>query len=592
MIPESYQILFVLATIVLMLAVLVTDKFKPSFVFVFTVAVLIFGGSLTLGDFIEGTINVSILTIFALIILAAGVNDNFDLAGFFDRLFGQSKSPRGFILKMGLSVSAVSSVMNNTPVVAMMMPYVYQWGKKHNVNPSKLLMPLSFSAIVGGVITLIGTSTNLVLNGLLIENGLEGLSFGDFFLPGILVTLACLGFMFLLGPVLLKDNKEILKNLEENAREYLVETVIPADSPLAGITVQGAGLRNLESVFLSEIIRGDVLVSPVRPNTVLIEGDRLLFAGDTDSVLKLLEEKEGLEIAKNRKYAMGDNSEIIEAIVTQNSQLDRHTAKEVGFRQRFDAAIIGIHRQGIKRGGKIGHQQLAAGDLLLLTAGPAFHDRISRMGDMIIINRFARTKTAPPAKRWMFILSLLAMISMVIGGILPLFPALLILLLVQFLLNFMDMEKIRNHFSFDLLLMLVAALALGRALVDSGAADWLTGALFHNIENWSPLTILIGVFAASFILTSMVTNVAAIAIVFPIIFGLSHVEDLPMEALFLTAAFGASCCFATPFAYQTNLMVMEAGDYGFKDFLRFGLPVSLVYATVFLTFAAFKFDLL
>lgn len=591
MIPASFQIAYVLGIIGLMIIIMITDKIKTSLVFLIAIALLLVGGSVSLDDTLAGVSNPSIITIFALIVITAGINDNYDLALFFEKIFGKAGHQRTFIWRMGLSVSAISSVMNNTPVVAMMMPYVYKWGRDHKINPSRLLIPLSFSAIVGGVITLIGTSTNLVLNGLLEENSQPLLHFGDFVIPGILVTLGCLLFLFLFGPWLLRDKKEILKNLEENPREYLVETKISNDSEPAGKTVEQAGLRNLNGIFLTEIIRNERHITPVRPNEVLQNNDILLFAGDTGSTLELIKKVKGLELSKQSKFQIDDNAEVVEAVITQNSTLDRRTVKEIGFREKYDAAIIGIHRQGEKVSGKIGAQTMRAGDLLLLTAGPEFRDRNHRNNDLLIINTISRSEKVAPARTTIFIIASLLAIGLAVAGFINLLNAVMIILFVQVLLKLTSLETVKKNVSFDLLIILVSSLAIGKALIDSGAADFFTNEFFKNAHNWNPLMILGGVFFMTFLLTSFITNVAAVTIIFPIVFSLASQTTLPAGALYLTAAYAASCCFATPFAYQTNLMVMEAGNYSFNDFLRIGIPMSIVYALIFLTFAAFKFNL-
>lgn len=571
---------------------LVADRFKASLVFAVTVAFLLIGNSLSVSQFLEGFSNPSIITIFTLILITAGFNEYFSLASFFEKLFGKTSGQRGFILRMGLAVSTVSSIMNNTPVVAMMMPYIYKWGKNRDINPSRLLMPLSFAAILGGVITLIGTSTNLVLNGLLTDSAQIPLGFGDFFLPGIAVTLVCLLFMFLLGPSLLPDNGKNLESLQQKAREYLVETTIHPGSPLIGRNVETAGLRNLKSVFLTEIIRGDLRITPVRPTHTLKADDILLFAGEKDSMLELIGNTPGLDLSKQKQFAVSGNGEIVEAIVTQNSQLDRRTVKEVGFREKYDAAIIGVHRHGEKLLGKIGSLPLHTGDLLLMTTGNEFKERIARNNDVLIINTIAQREKLKRSKVAIFITSSLLAIGLSIAGILPLLPALMLILFTQILLGMITIEKAKQNISFDLLLILVSALAIGQALIQSGAADWLTAQIFQNASEWSRLSILTGIFVSTFVLTSLVTNIAAITIIFPIALSLAQSGVADPTAIFLTAAFGASCCFATPIAYQTNLMVMEAGNYRFKDFLKFGLPLSLVYAVVFLAFATFKYNLL
>ena len=592
MIPQHLQIAFVLITILLLIATLVWDRIKTSWAFLAAVGLLALGGSVEVESFVAGISNPSILTIFILIIITAGINDFFDLAAYFEKLFGSAGNQRSFILRMGLSVSAISSVMNNTPVVAMMMPYVYQWGRKHGINPSRLLIPLSYSAILGGVITLIGTSTNLVLNGLLGENGHPLLGFGDFFIPGVLVTLGCLFFLYLAGPWLLRDKKEILKSLEENAREYLVESTLVEGSQLSNKTVEEAGLRNLESVFLSEIIRDNVRISPVKPTEILKDEDVLLFAGETKSTLEFIKKTQGLELHKKEKLQIKDNAEIIEAIVTQNSLLDRQTVKQSGFREKYDAAIIGIHRAGEKMGGKIGAMQLRTGDLLLLTAGPEFRSRNKRGNDLLIINALERKEELSPKNKLIFFGSLLISAGLAIFGVLSLFNALMIILLTQLVIRMTNVENIKKNISFDLLIILISALSIGDALLNSGAADYITGIFFSNAANWSPLGVVAGVFVATLLLTSFITNVAAITIIFPIVLSLAAVSPVSEHVLFLTAAYAASCCFITPFAYQTNLMVMEAGNYNFNDFLRVGIPTSLVYTIIFLTFATLKFKLL
>ena len=592
MLAPELQIPFVLGTILLMIVVLVTDRFKASLVFLLASTALILAGSIGVPDLVDGIRNPSILTIFALILITAGINEHFDLGAFFDRLFGKAGNQRSFIIRMGLSVSAVSSVMNNTPVVAMMMPYVYEWGKKHNISPSRLLLPLSYSAIVGGVITLIGTSTNLVLNGLLRENSLQTLSFEDFLIPGILVTLGTLIFMYLFAPSLIPNKRGILDEVEDNARKYLVETRIENESQLVGKSIEQAGLRNLERVFLTEIIRKGRRIAPVRPTERIEADDILLFAGDTTATLDLIGKMDGLELSKKTKFEISDNAKIVEAIVSQNSEMERRTAKEVGFREKFDAAIIGIHRQGEKIAGKIGSIPFKAGDLLLITAGSRFYDRVRRTNDLMVINTHETKKELPKNRVRIFLAGLLLAIVLMVMGYVDLFSGLLLILLTQVLLKMINLEKIKQNISLDLLIILISSLAIGKALIDSGSADYLTTQVFNNSHTWSNMVLLIGIFLSTFILTSLVTNVAAITIVFPIVYSLTTVVQIPAQAMYLTAAFGASCCFATPFAYQTNLMVMEVGNYGFRDFLRLGIPVSMVYAVIFLGYIGFRYNLI
>jgi di/tricarboxylate transporter len=538
---------------------------------------------------VSGFSNTSIITIFLLIIITGGINENFNVAGAFAALFKGVTSARSFLLRMSLAVAGFSAFMNNTPVVAVMMPHVYSWGRKYKVSPSKLLMPLSFAAIVGGVITLIGTSTNLVLNGLITQSGRQPLAFFDFLIPGLIISFAVIIVMVILAPVLLKSNPDFLQKAEANERQYIVEIRVPLGSNLRGQSVEKAGLRNLSGAFLTEIIRHGKTIAAVGPDELLEENDVLLFAGDNASIIDLAQSQTGLELAKTSQFNLIKDTTVVECIVAQNSYLDRKSAKEVGFRELYDAAIIGIHRKGEKLSGKIGSVDLRTGDVLLLIAGSAFEARNRSREDLIIINSLPQEVSLPKKQKLIFGLGTVLSILLSVFGLFSLFESLALIALLQLSTGMLKAEQIKKSISIDLLVILIAALAIGNSLISSGAAEFLSNLAFANASSWSPLAILVGVFAFSFLLTSFVTNVAAISITFPVILSLASQISLPAEALFLTAAYGASCCFITPYAYQTNLMVLELGNYRFSDYFKLGFFVSLIYAIAFFVFIYFKF---
>ncbi len=583
---EAYSTLFIIAATV---AVLISDRFKTSRVFLFSSAALILVGASRVESFIGGLSNQSIVTIFVLVLITAGINESFDLVGFFGRLFKGAKGPRGFILRMSGAVSGLSAFMNNTPVVAVMMPFVYQWGKDKKVSPSILLMPLSFAAVMGGVITLIGTSTNLVLNGLIESAGLIPLGFFDFTLPGTLITLVGIGLMLLLAPLLLKGKEDLMSEIEGQEREYLIEMRVLPDADLIGKSVEEAELRNLEGFYLSEIIRGDEVIAPVRRREVLQAKDVLLFAGDTSMVTGLEKRFPGLELSKTLEFDLKEDTQVIEAIVSQNSQLDRQTAKAYNFRQRMDAAIIGIHRKGEKLSGKIGKIPLRVGDVLLIVAGKNFQKRNAQFDDLIVLQTFESFTEMPATKKYIFWGATALAIAGSIFGWWTFFEALLGILVAQVALKMVYSNLVKKSLSLDLLVVLLSSLVLGEALINSGAAQILTDSLFANAANWQPLSIIISLFVAAWLLTSFVTNVAAVSIIFPIAYSLAQASGISYEAVFLTTAFGASCSFMTPYAYQTNLMVLELGQYKFMDYFKLGLVLSLVYGAIFISYIHFMY---
>lgn len=589
MIAEEYHIYFTLAVLAGLILFLIWDKFKSSYIFGGALALLYMSGILSTSSLLGGFSNTSILSILILISITASLNEHFDLSKVLDKLIGNSKKASSFILRMGSGVAITSSFMNNTPVVAVMMPYVYQWGKKNNVDPSKLLLPLSYAAILGGMITLIGTSTNLVLNGLIISNNGEGLSTTDIIVPGLLVSVFGLLFLYFFGPKLLKNKTDFNKDLVDEAREYQVEFRVRSNSKIIGKSIENAGLRNLEGLFLAQLERNGELKNPVSPQELLESGDALFFVGDTKNIIELLNHNQDLELNPDSTAELDITPHYIEAIVSQNSSLDRFSPKEIGFREKYDAAIIGVHRQGERLDGKIGSRKLKTGDLLLLSPGKDFNSRSKRGKDLLILSQLESSKKKSRSASLLFIgLSAFAILLGLLGTI-NLFQSLLIILSAQFIAGMNSLEKLKNNLSMDLLFILMSSLGIGKALIDSGSADFLSEVLFANTMGLNPFGLLLIVYLTSFLLTSFVTNIAAISILFPLIFALGLISAVEPKALYITAAFGASCCFATPYAYQTNLMVQEAGNYRFKDFLRIGVPLATVYSVVFLTYAYFTF---
>jgi di/tricarboxylate transporter len=599
---ETQQI-YLLVILLLVIAALVIDRARPAHVFTVGVVLLVFGGVVSSELFIESMTNHAILSIFLLIILTAGINEHFPLERYLDRLFGQRERPTWFLLKMGGFVTALSSVMNNTPVVALMMPYVRNWSIKNGVSPSRLMMPLSFFAISGGMITLIGTSTNLVLAGLVHQHTDLVLSFSDFLIPGSMVAILTLLFMSGYGYRLLPDQKALLHKFSEDTRQYLVETIIPERSPLIGKNIEEAGLRNLAGVYLAEIIRTNGrVVTAAKPNEIIREGDLLFFAGDTQEIIGLIRQQEGLELSKKRKLNISEEFGMVEAIVTYNSLLAGKTVKEFGFREYYDGAIIGIHRNGDKIRGKIGETRLETGDLLLISSGADFQKRAGQDKNLLLISEQKKVEHISSARRALFLIGVLVLVLSVLfpasmlgmdkfGGLLRLHEALFLMCGLQFALGMMDSEGIKKNVSLDLLMILASALTFGSALLNSGTAEVIAQGFIHLSDGLGGMQIGLALFLLTFLLTSFVTNIAAVSVVFPIALVIS--KDMGMSPLpfIMITAFGASACFLTPMGYQTNLMVYGPGGYRFRDFLRAGFPLTLLYGAAVLTFFGWKYQL-
>ncbi len=567
-----------------MLAIMVglfVQRFKPTGVFAFVIVVLAILKIIPVPELISHFANESIITIFLLIFITASLKEHFNLIEILDRLFKGLKSPRLFLIGFTSLVSALSGFINNTPLVALFIPYVYNYSKRKNYSPSKFLIPLSFAATLGGTITLIGTSTNLVLNGLMTSNGYEAFSLFDFLVPGLLVTASGLILMVSIGYWLLPAHKDLIDNFEKENRKYIIELLLPKESPIVNKTVADAALRNLEGVYLVEIIRQNLQIAPVAPTEILREGDLLYFVGDTGKVAELANaQKFGFTFPKTEKFNLGKQLDLVEALVPAMSDLGRKKVKTTNFRERYDAAIVAIQRDGERLGGKIGDQELQYGDLLLLTAGKDYRNRVrtdKNLYNLSNIDFIAENRK--PQKR-IFGLILVAVITAIGFSAISFFVGLLVLQMALFALGLANFEQLKKQFSPDLFVILVSALAFGTALINTGTASWMTEILLGSIHGASPRMIAISLFFTTILLTSFVTNVAAVSIMFPITAALIPQMAIQPTDAFLLLAFGASCSFLTPIGYQTNIMVYEPGGYKPIDFLKIGLPLTVLYSLI------------
>lgn len=589
---EDWEKWLTLTVIALLIVNMVREWIRPSLSFVLGAVVLVLSGVIEMGALLNGFSNKSILTIFVLILITATLRDNFNVIGQLDKLFRRARSPRGFIFQMGLVVGGLSSVLNNTPIVALMIPYINNWGKRQGIHPSKFLIPLSYMAITGGMITLIGTSTNLVLNGFLEQNNEPLLGFKDFLIPGLLVSAGGLLFFVTVGGIFLPDKQEPLEQFSENVREYVVETHVRPDSKLIGKTIQEADLRTLRGVYLLEIIRQKNVISPVSPDEVIQSDDNLVFVGNTETIIDLVDSDNGIYASEHSDPGVGSKRELVEAVIPANSDLAGQKVRDTNFRDRFEAGIFAIHRNGERLSGKIGDIRLQSGDLLLLSVGSFFKQHIASFRDLYVVSELDVPASGSKVKNGSFFALSIGTIALGIAGTFSLFTSFLLVLLLMFIYRYIDFTKAKKEIDVDLLLLLVSALALGEALISSGAAEMLGNLLIDWTSGSGVLWTTIGLFVLTLLLTNFVTNPAAVSIAFPLAYSLSREMNVPGEMYYLTIAFAASCAFITPIGYQTNLMVYGPGSYRFGDFVRVGLPMTVVYTAIFISYLTFKYNLL
>ncbi len=582
-IPMEYQWTVVIGTLVILFILLYKEIFKPTVSFMFAAMLLLLIGVITPKDLLDGFSNQSLASIVLLILITAGIRSNFNIELFLDKLFGKAKTYKSFLFSMLSKVAILSSFVNNTPVVVLMTPYVFSWGKRNKISPSKLLIPLSYATIIGGMITIIGTSTTLVLNGFLIKNNLNSIDPINLLIIGLTVAFFCLLFLIFTSNFLLPSKKDLIEEFETQTREYLIEKRLSKDSKLIGKSVKDGGLRNLTGVYLVEIVRNSNIISPVNPNEIIEAQDILIFAGNTDKIVDLTLSNIGIELPAKLEPSEKGKIKVVEGVISANSSLIGKTIKESNFRDRYDAAVVAIHRNGEKLSGKIGWVKIKAGDVLLMYVGKSFNSRVDIYKDLYVIS--GEQKEFEPGKsnfnRLAFLLSLVGVL--VATQLFSLFVSLMIIFAAMVTMKLITLQNVKRDLDINLVVILVLSLALGQAMINTGTGDLMANGLINLLNPYGNIALLIGITLITTLLTSFITNVAAVAIAFPIT--MATINDLGLEGapFYLALAFAASAAFMTPIGYQTNLIVYGPGGYSFKDFFKIGLPVTLVYLVVALS---------
>jgi len=580
---------YVLLIVVFLVLSLYREWFNPSLTFFIATVALLLGKVITPAEILQGLSNQQIIIIFLLVLVTAGIRSILGSEAF-SKLFNPKLSPKTFLLRMMLTVTAISPMLNNTPIVAFMIPYVKDWAQKTGNPASKFLIPLSYATILAGMITVIGTSTNLVLNGLILQYNLPLLGFRDFFFLGVIVTISGGLYMYFIGYRLLPSNPNEIDALRENLKEYIIETEIGRGSVLIGKTVKDGGLRNLQDVFLVEIIRDEKVISPVSPDEVLEEKDALFFSGNTQSIYQLIKEDNGLNVPEDQDTEPEEQFNFVEAVIPANSELVGVRIRDSDFRKKFNASIIAIHRNGKRVPGKVGEMNLAGGDFLLLLAGDN-RENGNHEKDLFFLSVPKKVKSEK-SKNFR-ILGILIVVLLICGvvGVFPLFDVCLVILSALVFFGILNLVEIRRELDLSLLLILVCALAVGVALEKSGTADMIAHFLISAVEAYGPVAVLSSLFLVTIVLTALITNAAAVSIVFPIAMSIAEQMDLSYTPFFVAIAFAASGDFMTPMGYQTNLMVYGPGGYTFRDFVRVGTPLTLIYTILSIVFISYFYNL-
>jgi len=579
----SFAAVFTLIVVVLMLVALVLELHAPDVIVFSALGVLLLTNMISVKDALAGFSNSGMLTVAILFIVAYAAQSS-GLLGFFAvKVMGRSGDGRRTLLKMMAPVAAMSAFLNNTPIVAMFTPTIRDWAVRHKLSPSKFLIPLSYASIFGGICTLIGTSTNLVVNGLM-QQSLQR-SLGMFELAWVGLPCAVAGMLYLLvfGRYLLPDNTDLSEQFAGSGREYLLEMKVPQKSPLIGKTVAEAGLRNLDQLFLTEIERQGSTIAPVKSSDLLEAGDHLRFIGVAEGIMRVqtmpgLAPSHDRDFCRNlQKTGMG---RVIEAVVSRSSPMLGKTLKEGNFRARYDAVVLAVHRHGERLSVPLGRLMLKPGDTLLLLTGDDFFKRWNQARDFYLITKLTDMPTVNRRKTAISLAALSGMVALSALGVISILKAAVLAAMVLLLTRCVTVVEARRSIELNVLIVIASALGISRALEATGAAGFLAHYLIGAAEGMGPVGLLAAIYLITTVATEVITNNAAAALIFPIAVATAAQAGLDPKPFAIAIAIAASASFATPIGYQTNLMVYGPGGYRFQDFLKIGIPLNLLFLIV------------
>lgn len=571
------NVMLLLAILLSVFLLLISNKLSPDKIFFSACLLLILLGVIPAGMALQGFSSKAVFTIAFLYVVVGGLRDSGAIHLIRRYLVGTPKSQSSAINRILPVTAILSGFVNNTPVVATFTNVAQGLSKRYSIRLSEVLIPISYASILGGMCTLIGTSTNLVVDGLVQSQGYGGFSLFELAYVGVPIALVGLVYLKLIAPLLLPNRESSLEQFER-VREYMVEMIIQPNSELVRNSIQDAGLRNLSGLFLVEVEREGQILSAVRPRTILEEGDRLVFAGSPESVLAL-SDIHGLTLANDPRFKLeGNRSDrrLFEAVLSPSNSMIGKTLKESRFRHRYSAVVLSVSRHGERLTGKLGELRLEAGDTLLIEAQKGFLMRYRNSGDFLLVSKLADTDRADEKKAVLALSIFTAMILATSFSLLSIFESALMAAGALILAGCISFEDAGKSIDFSVLIVIASAFSLGAAVQYVGLANILSSLLIEVVT--TPFMALVAIYITTVLLTELMTNNAAAIIMVPIALSVADKLAVNYEAFAVVVMVAASASFMTPTGYQTNLMVMGPGGYRFSDYLKVGAPLSVVVA--------------
>lgn len=585
----QFDIFITLLVVAGMISLLIGSRLTPDFIMLGGLTIILLFDILPPENALSGFSNEGVITVGVLYVVVAGLRDTGVITFIVNQVLGHPRTLAEAQTRLMLPAIGLSSVLNNTPVVGMFIPAVMDWSRKNNLSPSKLLLPLSYASILGGTCTLIGTSTNLLVLGYVMDKGLsEEINLHLFSITAVGLPCAVIGCIYILttSKWLLPD-RSAAASIHTNPREYSVEMLVEPNSPLVGSTIENAGLRNLPGLFLMEIDRNGEVIPAVGPQEKLIANDRLVFVGVVDSVVDL-QKIRGLTPATDQVFKLDSQRHdriLIETVVSNSCPILGRKIRDGRFRSRYNAVVIAVARNGERLNMKVGDIVLLPGDTLLLEAHPSFLDQQRHSRDFFLVSRVENSEQPRYDKQWAAIIILIAMVAVIasqqVEVLIPVLVAAGLLIATQCC----SISSARANIDWQVLLTIGGAFGIAEAMDRTGAARLIAESVIGSAEYISSASgigiseawfSLLLVYIITSFFTELMTNNAAALLMLPIALDTSTALGVNAMPFVICIMMAASASLSTPLGYQTNLMVYGPGGYKYTDYMRFGIPLNVI----------------
>jgi len=580
----DWQIALTLGVVALALVAMVREIAQPDLVMMAALVVLAVSGILEPDEAFVGFSNKAVIAIGVLFVVSQALRSTGALDLILGYLMGRESSMMGGLTRITVPVAFFSAFLNNAPIVAMMTPAVLDWGKRVRIAPSRLLVPLSYAAILGSSTTMIGTSVNLTVAGLISEAGMPEMGFFELFPLG--APIACVGLLYLIFVAwrLLPDREPPGDAIGDRRHEHVIAIRVGDDCPLANQSVEDAGLRQLPGLFLVEIDRDGRVITPVAPDIPIRRGDVLVFAGVVSTIVDLQRIRGLIPIAEDEAgIEFSERRTLVEAVVSSSSPLVARTVKALNFRTVYDAAVIAVHRNGERVSGKIGEIVMRAGDTLLMQTAPGFMRAHRNSPDFYLVSDVGDGDKPRYDRAWIAVATLIGMVGAVSLFDTEISIAALAGAALLLVTRCVTGAEARQSVQVSILIVIAAGLGVAAAMTKTGAADWVASQLVllagigSDASPWAALAV---VYVVCLLMAETLQHNAAAAIMFPIAVATAHQVGADPRGFIMAVASASCCAFASPVAYQTHLIVYGPGGYRFLDFVKAGWPLDVLVATI------------